>query len=66
MTTIEESEREALKARIQEMREFLEKQTTRIEEFDEQLVIKLFDRITVYPDKFVFEFKSGTTLDLKR
>lgn len=64
--SVEDSEREGLKARIQEMREFLEQQTTRIEEFDDQLVIRLIQKITVYDDKFVFEFKSGTSLNLKR
>jgi hypothetical protein len=64
--SVEASEREGLKARIQEMREFLEQQTTRIEEYDEQLVIRLIEKITAYEDKFVFRFKSGMTLDLKR
>lgn len=64
--SVEDSEREGLKARIQEMREFLEQQTTRIEEYDEQLVIRLIEKITAYDDKFVFQFKSGMTLDLKR
>lgn len=64
--SVEDSEREGLKARIQEMREFLEQQTTRIEEYDEQLVIHLIEKITAYDDKFVFQFKSGMKLDLKR
>ena len=64
--SVEDSEREGLKTRIQEMREFLEQQTTRIEEYDEQLVIRLIEKITAYDDKFVFQFKSGMTLDLKR
>jgi site-specific DNA recombinase len=59
-------EREGLKARIQEMREFLEQQITRIEEYDEQLAIRLIEKITAYDGKFVFQFNSGMTLDLKR
>lgn len=66
MLSVEDSEREGLKARIEEMREFLEQQTTRIEVYDEQLVIRLIEKITAYDDKFVFLFKSGMTLDLKR
>lgn len=66
MLSVEDSEREGLKARIEEMREFLEQQTTRIEVYDEQLVIRLIEKITAYDDKFVFQFKSGMTLDLKR
>lgn len=64
--SVEDSEREGLKIKIQEMREFLEQQTTRIEEYDEQLVIRLIEKITAYDDKFVFQFKSGMTFDLKR
>ena len=33
---------------VQEMREFLEQQTTRIEEYDEQLVIRLIEKIIAY------------------
>lgn len=41
--SVEDSEREGLKARIEEMREFLEQLTTRIEVYDEQLVIRLIE-----------------------
>ena len=64
--SVEDSEREGLKTRIQEMREFLEQQTTRVDEYDEQLVIRLIEKIKAYDDKFVFQFKSGMTLELKR
>lgn len=63
---VKDSNNKALKTRIEEMKEFLEQQTTRIKDYDEQLVIRLIEKITVYDDKFVFEFRSGTTLDLKR
>ena len=61
----EKAEREGLKMRINEMQEFLENQTD-ISEYDEQLVRKMIEKITIYDDKFVIEFKSGTSLDVRR
>ena len=49
-----------------EMRQFLQTQSSRVTEYDEQMVRRLIEKITVYDDKFVFEFKSGMTIDLKR
>lgn len=48
------------------MRHFLQTQTSRITEYDEQLVRRLIEKITVYDDKLIFEFKSGMTIELKR
>lgn len=62
----EKAEREGLKMLINEMQEFLENQTDRISEYDEQLVRKMIEKITIYYDKFVIEFKSGTSLDVRR
>ena len=62
----EKAEREGLKMRIKEMQDFLENQTDRISEYDEQLVRKTIEKITIYDDKFVIEFKSGTSLDVRR
>ena len=35
-------------------------------EYDEQLVRRLIEKITVYDDKLIFEFKSCMTIELKR
>lgn len=51
--------------RIKEMQEFLDNQTDRISEYDEQLVRKMIEKIAIYNDKFVIEFKSGTSLDVR-
>ncbi len=40
----EKAEREGLKTRIKEMQEFLENQTDRISEYDEQLVRKMIEK----------------------
>ena len=48
----EKAEREGLKMRINKMQEFLENQMDRISEYDEQLVRKMIEKITIYDDKF--------------
>nr|WP_243006985.1 hypothetical protein [Dorea sp. AM58-8] len=61
-----DAEREMLKKRIEEMRQFLQTQSSRVTEYDEQMVRRLIEKITVFDDKLIFEFKSGMTLELKR
>lgn len=60
----ENAEREGLKQRISEMQQFLKKQTEQIEEYDEYLVRRMIGKITVYKDKFIVKFKSGTSVDI--
>ncbi|MDD4592285.1 MAG: DNA recombinase [Parabacteroides sp.] len=43
---------------------FLKKQTTALTEYDEQLVRRLIEKVTIYEDKFIVEFKSGVTVDV--
>ena len=43
---------------------FLETQPTAVEEYDEDLVRKLLERVTVYDDHLTFVFKSGITVDI--
>ena len=62
----ESAEREGLKKRIDEMREFLNSQTTEVSEYDEQLVRRLIEKVTVYEERFEVEFKSGMTVDVER
>lgn len=62
----ESAEREGLKKRIFEMREFLNSQTTEILEYDDQLVRRLIERVTVHDEKFEIKFKSGMTVNIDR
>lgn len=62
----ESAEREGVKKRIAEMREFLDNQTTEILEYDEQLVRRLIEKVTVYDERFEVEFRSGMTVDVER
>lgn len=62
----ESAEREGLKKRIAEMREFLNSQGTEVTEYDEQLVRRLIGKVTVYDERFEVEFRSGMTVDVER
>src|SRR5574344_292146 len=53
------AEREGVKQRISEMQQFLAEQTQNITEYDEQLVRRLIEKITVYEEKGTVEFKFG-------
>lgn len=63
---MENADREGLKQRITEMKEFLNGQDFEIERYDEPLVRKLIERITVCGDRFKVEFKSGMNMNQMR
>lgn len=63
---VENAEREGLKQRIQEMREFLDSQSTEIIGYDELLVRRLIEKVTVYEERFEVEFKSGAKVDVAK
>jgi cellulose biosynthesis protein BcsQ len=60
----ENAEREGLKQRIAEMKQFLTEQTEQIEKYDEFLVRRMIEKVIVYEDKFTVKFKSGTSVDI--
>lgn len=59
---IDSAVRECIRVRVDEMKMFLEEQTTFITKYDDQLVRKLVEKITVHDDHFEIYFKSGTTI----
>jgi site-specific DNA recombinase len=61
---LESANRDELKKRITDMSTFLKKQPTALTKYDEQLVRRLIEKVTVYEDKFTVEFKSGLTVDV--
>ena len=63
---VESAERKGLQKRIAEMREFLDSQPTEVLEYDEQLVRRLIEKVTVYKERFEVEFKSGMAVDVER
>ncbi len=46
------------------MSAFLKEQPTAITKYDEPLVRRLIEKVTVYEDKFTVEFKSGMKVDV--
>lgn len=64
-TLIGNAEREGKRQRIDEMTEFLHEQPYELEEYDEQLVRRLVEKVTVHVDKVIVEFKSGVEVDVK-
>lgn len=50
---------------FKELQDFIAGQETDITEFDEALVKKLIEKITVFADHFTVEFKSGVTIDIE-
>ena len=63
---VENAEREGMKKRISEMQQFLSGQTQEVTEYDEQLVRRLIEKITVYDEWVTVEFKSGTSVKVRR
>jgi hypothetical protein len=48
-----------------EMTKFLKEQKGTIQEYDEQIVRKLIEKITVYDEKITVAFKSGMEIDVE-
>lgn len=59
------AEREGKRERIADMTEFLNEQSHELEEYDEQLVRRLVERITIYDEKLTIEFKSSVEIDVE-
>lgn len=62
---VENAEREGKRQRIAEMTAFLNEQLCDITEYDEQLVRRLIEKVTVFDDKVIVEFKSGVELNVE-
>ena len=54
------------KQRIESMRDFLKNHSEEIEEYDENLTRLLIESITIYENRLIVEFKSGTQVEIKR
>ena len=61
---VENAEREGRRQRTAEMTEFLSEQSNRLKVYDEQLVRKLIEKVTVFDDNLTIEFKSGVEIDV--
>ena len=61
---VDSHHREEVMNRIKELQDFIARQQTDITAFDETLVKKLIDKITVFRDHFTVRFKSGIRIDI--
>ena len=62
---VDSHHREETMNRIKELQDFISEQKTDITQFDEALVKKLIEKITVFADHFTVEFKSGITIEIE-
>jgi hypothetical protein len=62
---VENAEREGKRQRIAEMTDFFNEQSCELEEYDEQLVRRLIEKVTVHDDRIEVEFKSGISIDVE-
>ncbi|HES4470852.1 TPA: hypothetical protein VOO96_000146 [Streptococcus pyogenes] len=53
-------------SRLMELEEFLDNQELEIENYDEELVRKLVEKIVVYEEKLEVIFKSGLEIDIDK
>ena len=61
---LEDANREGSRAKLDELESFLSEQTTEVQEFNDALVRRLIENITVYDDHFKVKFKSGIEIDV--
>ncbi|WP_332494585.1 hypothetical protein [Niameybacter sp.] len=57
--------REGDKQLMEDMTTFLNEQPLEIEEHNENLVRRLIQKVTVYEDKYIVEFKSGMGVNIE-
>ncbi len=62
---LEQAGRDEVRKRIADMRTFLAEQSTTITDYEELLVRRLIEKITVHEDRFTVEFRSGVTVGVK-
>jgi len=62
---VENAEREGKRQRVAEMTTFLNEQSCELAEYDEQLVRRLIEKVTIFDDKLTVEFKSWVEIDVE-
>ncbi len=61
----EDANKESLRQKVKELEEFLTEREGQVTEYDDALVRKLIERITVHDEHFMVEFKSGIEIEVK-
>ena len=63
--TVDTAARDAQIARINNLQDYIKKQRTNLESFDETLVKRWLGQITVWDNYFTVELKSGLKIDIE-
>lgn len=63
--TVDTAARDAQIARITDLQDYIKKQRTNLESFDETLVKRWLKQIIVWEDHFTVELKSGLKIDIE-
>ena len=61
---LEDATNEGVMQKVRELEEFIDSQGGPVTEYDEALVRRLIEKVTVYDDHFTVEFKSGLETDI--
>ena len=61
---LEDATNEGVMQKVRELEEFIDGQDGPVNEYDEALVRRLIEKVTVYDDHFTVEFKSGLETDV--
>ena len=64
-TAVDTASRDAQIGRITDLQDFIRCQPAELTEFDEVLVKRWVKKITVWPDRFTVELKSGLSVDIE-
>jgi SMC interacting uncharacterized protein involved in chromosome segregation len=62
----DDAARKGIRQRIQNMLAFLDEQPMEVVEYDDYLVRRLIEKITVFDDTFKVEFKSGIEIEVQK
>lgn len=63
--TVDTAARDAQIEKINDLQDYIKKQRTDLESFDETLVKRWLKQITVWEDNFTVELKSGLKIDIE-
>ena len=61
---LEEANNQDIRRQVDGIKAFLDEQQTEVIEYDEDLVRKVLERVTVYDDRLTIEFKSGIEIEI--
>lgn len=62
---IDEANKAATRKRMEEISEFIKSQPSRVMEYDESLVRRLVEKVTVHDEHITVKFKTGTEIEIR-